>query len=108
MPPPEPKIKDRLALVQLGDRGRVPAAQRREDSRVGQLTALLGGVQAGAELLALLIGDHRRLRSATRRLLLAGRDPSGGGVAGTNRLTGSCGVLRDLLAHRASTACPFP
>ena len=98
MPPPEPRSSTVSPVVQLGDRGRVAAAERREHGGVGQLTALLGGVQRGAELLALLVGDHRGLRSAARRLLLTGRDAGGGGVAGADRLTGASIVsLRSML-----------
>ena len=36
MPPPEPEIEDALALAELGDGGRVAAAEARQDGGVGQ------------------------------------------------------------------------
>ena len=43
------EVEHGLALVQLGDRGRVAAAERGERRRVGQLVAVAVGVEAGAE-----------------------------------------------------------
>ena len=44
------EVEHRLALVQVGDRGRVAAAERGERRRLGQLAALLGVVERLAEL----------------------------------------------------------
>ena len=52
IPPPEPEIEHDLALVQLGDGGRVAAAERGEHRRVRELAALLGVVERLAEALA--------------------------------------------------------
>ena len=67
MPPPGAEVEHGLALVQLGDRGRVAAAEAGQLGRLGQCVAIVGVVQAGAEELALLVGDHRGV-AATRRL----------------------------------------
>ena len=52
------EVEHGLALVQLGDRGRVAAAEGGQLGRVGQRVAVLGVVEAGAEHLALLVGDR--------------------------------------------------
>ena len=49
MPPPEPEVEDPLAGMEVGDRGRVAAAERREDRGVGQFVALERGVQVRAD-----------------------------------------------------------
>ena len=43
------EVEDALARVQVGDRGRVAAAERGEDRGVGQLVALERGVQVRAD-----------------------------------------------------------
>ena len=60
------EVEDRLALVQVGDRGRVAAAEAGELGRLGQGVAVVGVVEAGAEQLPLFVGDHapRRRSSA--------------------------------------------
>ena len=50
------EVEDGLALVQLGDRGRVAAAERGELGGVGQGVAVVGAVEAG----------RRRPRAARR------------------------------------------
>ncbi len=52
------EVEHDLAFVQLGDRGRVPAAERRQRRSIRQLAALLGGVERLAERgLAALAAD---------------------------------------------------
>ena len=53
MPAAGPEVEDALALVQLGDRGRVAAAEPGEDRGVGQLRLLERRVEAGADRLRL-------------------------------------------------------
>ena len=65
------EVEDRLALVQVGDRGRVAAAERRELRRVGQRVALVVVVEPGAEGLALLVGDHGGVAAAAAAPSLA-------------------------------------
>ena len=81
------EVEHRLALVQVGHGGRVAAPERGEQGGVGQLVALAVGVQAGAEQLGLLVGDHRGVRAAAARG--RGRVRGGerrGGVALAHRL----------------------
>ena len=81
------EVEHRLALLELGDRERVAAAQRGQQRGVGQLAAFVGRVQRGAELLGLLVGDERGVGSAAVGGLLAGGDlRGGGGVALAHRL----------------------
>ena len=67
MPPPEPQIKNALALLEVGDGGGVPAPERGEHRGVWQLLALEGAVEVRADA---------RLRSAA----VAGGRPAATGV----------------------------
>jgi hypothetical protein len=67
--------------VQVGHRGRVAAAERGHDRGVGKLVAFAVGVQAGAEDLGLLVGDHGAVGAAARGLDGVGGAQRGGGVA---------------------------
>ena len=66
------EVEHGLALVQLGDRGRVAAAEAGQLGGLGQGVTVVGAVEAGAEQLALLVGDHGRVAAARR---LAGSPP---------------------------------
>ena len=56
------EVEHGLALVQVGHRGRDAAAERGQQRGVGQLVLLAVGVEAGAEELGLLVGDHCGVR----------------------------------------------
>ena len=60
------EVEHGLALVQLGDRGRVAAAERRQHRRIGELAALLGVVERLAELrrVALAVSAARTAAAA--------------------------------------------
>ena len=82
------EVEHRLALVQLGDRGRVAAAERREHGRVRQLAALLGVVERLAEVAAsaLAVAADARCRSRRRaRSRRARTRRSGGGPPRADR-----------------------
>ena len=77
------EVEHDLALVQLGDRGRVAAAERGGRGRLGQLAALLVGVEALAEArvsraagAAAAAGARRPPRGRPRR---SGRGPARAG-----------------------------
>ena len=89
------EVEHGLALAQVGDRGRVAAAERREHRRVGQLAALLGVVQRLAELrrVALAVGA-------------AGAAPAAAAVAPLGDRAGRLGVAAPhLLAQFISRRC---
>ena len=95
------EVKHGLALVQLGDRDRVAAAQRGQHGRFRQRVARVGLIQGGPEVVALLLGDDRTLGAATgrRRDVLASGHDGGRGVLLTDDVAQLCLVGRD--AHLA-------
>ena len=64
MPPPEPRSRTVSPSCSVGDRGRVAAAEAGQLGGLGQGVAVVGVVEAGAEELALLVGDHGRVAAA--------------------------------------------
>ena len=54
-----PEVEDALAWMEVGDRDRVAAPERGEDGSVGQLVALEGGVQSGADRLGIASNKRR-------------------------------------------------
>ena len=104
MPPPEPEVQNGLALVELGYGGGVAAAQAGQQGGVGELVAIQGGVELGAE--PGLLGGRgtaaaAAVAAAVGRLptptvaLAGGHLGGGGGVAGPDLLAE--GVLVGLL-----------
>lgn len=107
MPPPEPRSST-LALVQLGDGGRVAAPERGEPGGVRQLAALGPRVEAGAESLG--VGLRLGRGTASRPAAAAGPGLLGGGP-GRLRVAPAHGLLHrvgprgfGLLAGRAAAA----
>ena len=66
------EVEDGLAFLELRDRGRIAAAERRELGGLGQRLAIVARVEARAEDVALLVGDHGRLAAATGRIARSG------------------------------------
>ena len=99
------EVEHCLTRVELGDRGGVATAERGENCGAGELVAVLGAVEAGAEEVALLGGDDlgvgvtaARARGAVTPLSGAGRR---GGVALAHDVTQLMGVGGD--AHERSS-----
>ena len=63
------EIEHDLSLAELGDGGRVAAAERRERGRVRQLAALLGGVERLAE--SAVLARAARVAAAAAALVAA-------------------------------------
>ncbi len=85
------EVEDALAGVEVGDGGRVAAAERGEDGRVGQLVALEGGVEVRADGLGI----------AATRGALRGADRRGGVVLADGLVDGLGGHRCGLLVLRA-------
>ena len=83
------EVENRLALVELGDRGRVAAPQGRELCLLGELAALLDRVELIPKYL--LVGLARASAGRVGRAAASGvgraHAPRGGGVAIANALT---------------------
>src|SRR5829696_3183448 len=94
---PGPEVENRLALMQIGDCGRVAAAERSQVGRVGQRLTIGVVVETGAERLALLVGDHGGVAAAARSA------PAGGGRGGRVPLAYA---LADVLLTGAAAAGP--
>ena len=81
------EVEHDVAGAEVDHRERVAAAQRGLQRGVGQLVLLAVGVQARAEQLGLLVGDHRGVRSAAARGdRRVGGGERGRGVAGADGL----------------------
>ena len=98
------EVEDRLALVQLGDRGRVAAAEAGQLGCLGQDVAITRVVETGAEQLALFLGDPGRVAAAARRALAGGHRRLG--VAIPDRVAELAGVLGTVLAPALQPQVP--
>ena len=88
-----------LALVQVGNRGRVPTTKRREHSRVGQLAALLDVIQRLAECAWIGVGATAAAATPTPVRALIDRSRRFG-VAATN-------LLAQIIRGRHQQHAPF-
>ena len=90
--------------MQLGDRGRVAAAEAGQLGGFGQCVTIVWAVQAGAEQLTLLVGDHGRV-TTTRGLAGAHRlgRPRVAVAHGLAQLTGIVGNRRGAGAAAAGS-----
>ena len=124
------QVEHRLALVELGDSGRVATAEARELRRLRQRGAIVEVVETGAEQPSLLVGDHRRVTAAGcltgARSLGSLRIARADGLAELACILGDClgaaaassglvlgptafalgvGLTAALLSRRRTTAC---